>query len=392
VQTSCVNKGTGNLRCLLISPVAPIDPDNGDAQFTRDLLADPPGGIDYVTYTDALALGEIAWGPSIRSPWTWRRPLSDPAAALARASLHELRRRGALLPDPVRWLTIKRSFDLIHVHCMPVRFLGKNTAPIVVSDSAGTFWYWTAGRGMEEARVERLLRRERLLAGRYRYLHPSANPDLASRAVVFVEGGKALQAQVGADVAGTICCPPGVPDPVRTAERTGKRLVFVARDFQLKGGDVALKIYETLRSRISGLRLTVAGSALPDPQVDGVDWIGSTDRSTLYRDVYPSADIFVYPTRFDCAPLVVMEALAHGIPVVAPRIFAIPELVVDGVTGILHDPNDLHQAIAAVEALLIDPVRRAVMGSAAKADFQNRLSTEHRNMVLGQVYRKASQP
>lgn len=379
--------GVATLRCLLLSPVAPQDPANGDAQFTRDLLSSPPDGVDFIPYTEALASGEIAWGPSVRSARQWRRPLADPVGAVARAGLHAFRHSGALLPDPVRWLRILGSFDVVHVHCLPVRFLGA-APPVVVSDSAGTYWYWTAARGVDGDRVERLLRRERRCARALGYLHPSARPEAAARSLLFVDAGRALQQRVGVDTTSTLRCPPGVPAPVRAAEGAGKRLLFVARDFQTKGGDLAVEVLRQVRGRHPEATLVVAGSPDPDPGIDGVRWLGPKTREELYRDVYPQADLFVYPTRFDCAPLVVMEALAHGIPVVAPLAFAIPELVVDGVTGILHEPGDVAAAVAAVEALLGDDTRRLSMGAAARDDYQARFSVEHRNQILAAAYRE----
>lgn len=375
------------LRCLLISPVAPPDPDNGDAQFTRDLLATPPQAIEFIPYPDALAAGMIAWGPSVRAAARWRRPFADPVAAVGRAGLHAFRHSRALLPDPVRWMRVLAPFDLIHVHCLPVRFLGP-VPPVVVSDSAGTYWYWTAARGMEGKKVERLLRRERLCARGLGYLHPSARPEAAARSLLFVDAGRSLQERVGVDTTSTIRCPPGVPEPVRASTPVAKRLLFVARDFKTKGGDIAVEVMRRARECHPEVTLVVAGSPEPDPGIDGVQWLGPKSRDELYRDVYPQADLFVYPTRFDCAPLVVMEALAHGIPVVAPRAFAIPELVVDGVTGVLHEPGDVSGATAAVEGLLDDPTRRMAMGEAARADYQGRFSVEHRNQVLGRVYRE----
>lgn len=375
------------LRCLLLSPVAPPDPDNGDAQFTRDLLASPPAGVEFVPYTEALASGAVAWGPSVQAVSQWRRPLADPLAAVGRAGLHAVRHSGALLPDPVRWIRIVEAFDLVHVHCLPVRFLGP-TPPVVVSDSAGTYWYWTAARGVEGHKVDRLLRRERRCARVLRYLHPSAHPEAADRSLLFVDAGRALQQRVGVDTASTLRCPPGVPAPVRPVAGAGKRLLFIARDFHTKGGDVAVEVLRQLRERHPDVVLTVAGSPDPDPDIDGVQWLGPKTRNELYRDVYPHADIFLYPTRFDCAPLVVMEALAHGIPVVAPRAFAIPELVTDGVTGVLHEPEDVSGVTAAVEALLDDPGRRLAMGDAGRADYRERFSVEHRNHVLATVYRE----
>lgn len=364
------------IRCLLISPVAPPDPDNGDAQFTRDLLADPPAHVEFVPYTEALARGELAWGPSLR------REL-HPAAA-ARAGLHVLRAAGALLPDPVRWLRVTGSFDVVHVHCMPVRFLGARP-PLVASDSAGTWWYWTAARGLAPRRVTRLLRRERRLARALGYLHPSARPEAAARLLLFVEAGRALVGRRDA-----VVCPPGVPSPRAAAAGDGRTLLFVARDFRTKGGDTAVAVLERLRRTRPDTRLVVAGAPGPDPRIDGVSWLGPRTREELYRDVYPRADLFLYPTRFDCAPLVVMEALAHGLPVVAPRAFALPELVRDGETGFLFEPGDEEGAAAAVEKLLAEPALRAEMAAAAEADFEARLSAARRNALLEEIYAEAA--
>ena len=78
---------------------------------------------------------------------------------------------------------------MVHVHCLPVHFSGA-VPPILVTDSAGTFWHWTANRGIDDARVWWLLHRER--AGwrdSLLYTHLSANTDLAAAMLLFVEEG-----------------------------------------------------------------------------------------------------------------------------------------------------------------------------------------------------------
>jgi glycosyltransferase involved in cell wall biosynthesis len=370
------------LRCLLLSPLPPLDPDNGDAQFTRDLLDAPPEGVELVPYAEALASGELEHGPSIRSG----RPHP---AALARAALGAARRAGLLLPDPVRWLRVRGGFDLVHLHCMPVRFLGP-TPPLVVSDSAGTFWYWTAGRGFSERHVDRQLARERRAARALGFVHPSARPEPARRLLLFVDSGRALLERNGISADGALRCPPGVPTPLRRAEGDGRTLLFVARDFQAKGGPAALEVVRSLRAAGRDVRLIVAGVDAPDPALDGVEWLGPLSRVELYSDVYPQSDLFLYPTTFDCAPLVVQEALAHGIPVVAPRVFALPELVRDGETGVLFPPGDIDAATRAVEQLLDDPARRYLLSASAAADHIARFSVERRNEILGRAYAEAA--
>ncbi|MBU6498035.1 MAG: glycosyltransferase, partial [Rhodospirillales bacterium] len=70
---------------------------------------------------------------------------------------------------------------------------------------------------------------------------------------------------------------------------------------------------------------------------------------------------------FYFSPLKVVESLAAGCPVVAPRIGQIPELVADGQTGLLYEPGDLAACRAAILRLLDDPAGRHRMGREAAA-------------------------
>jgi glycosyltransferase involved in cell wall biosynthesis len=376
------------VRVLLISPQAFGTENNGDMQYTADLLADPPPGVAYVSLGEALEGGELLPEPS------WRRSGSRPTTiaggveATARLGLVGLRRLGWLLPDDVHWWRVAGNFDLVHVHCLPVR-LGGEVPPLVVTDSAGTFWYWTAAKGLGEPEVWRMLRRERRAARALGYIHPSVNTDRAQAVLLFVEEGLDLLGRIGLDRRRAGVAPPGVP-PASVARRRHDRptLLFVARNFEIKGGPAVLDIFATVRDRLPDARLIVAGSDRPDPRLDGVSWLGPLSRAELYESVYPESDVFVYPTTFDCAPLVVMEAMAHGIPVVAPRAFGLPSMVGDGEGGILHRPGDRAAAAADTLALLVDPDRAARMSAGARDAYEARLSTRVRNETLGATYRR----
>ena len=85
---------------------------------------------------------------------------------------------------------------------------------------------------------------------------------------------------------------------------------------------------------------------------------------------YDAMDITVSPylpqPDFYFSPLKVIESLAAGRPVVAPRIGQLAELIDDGKTGQLYEPGDEAGSHAAISRLLDDPARRRVMGEAAK--------------------------
>jgi glycosyltransferase involved in cell wall biosynthesis len=101
---------------------------------------------------------------------------------------------------------------------------------------------------------------------------------------------------------------------------------------------------------------------------------------------FASCDIFVMPSRTETLGLVILEAMASGLPVVAARAGGIPEIVKDGVTGYLFDR--IGEAIAGVCELVNAPERRAAMGEAARA-FALRHSWRAATERLVEQYRAA---
>jgi len=83
-------------------------------------------------------------------------------------------------------------------------------------------------------------------------------------------------------------------------------------------------------------------------------------------DLLATADIGVCCSRFEGGPLSVMEYMQAGLPVLATRVGGLPELVADGVTGVLVPPGDARELAAAAAGLIADPARAAALGTAGR--------------------------
>ena len=110
------------------------------------------------------------------------------------------------------------------------------------------------------------------------------------------------------------------------------------------------------------------------------EWLGALARPDLLARLR-AADIFVLASRVardgdrDGLPNVLLEAQSQGLPCVATRVSAIPELIEDGVTGILVPPGDPHALAAGLTRLLDDPDLRRRLGAAGEARVREAFSS-----------------
>jgi colanic acid/amylovoran biosynthesis glycosyltransferase len=98
---------------------------------------------------------------------------------------------------------------------------------------------------------------------------------------------------------------------------------------------------------------------------DRVTFTGAVGEDEV-RDLYERASVFCSSSFAEGIPVVLLEAMALEVPVVATRIAGVPELVQDGVTGCLVTPGRADELAAALSNLLRDPAARDTMRRAGR--------------------------
>jgi len=144
------------------------------------------------------------------------------------------------------------------------------------------------------------------------------------------------------------------------------RLLYVGNLTKRKGADLLAPIMRQLGAGFE-LRFT---TGLRDAGIDDVSAnmisIGklTSDRSLV--DAYQACDGLLFPSRLEGLPIAPLEAMACAKPVIAARISSLPEVVEDGVSGILCEPNNVDQFAAACRRLADSPATLRQYGAAAR--------------------------
>jgi glycosyltransferase involved in cell wall biosynthesis len=185
--------------------------------------------------------------------------------------------------------------------------------------------------------------------------------------------------------------PTAFPDPgERADQRDGSdrdravRLLIVGRAVPKKGLDTLLQALALLPSELhwrlthiggGDLRRTLQAQAAALRIAERIDWRGAQPSDAVLA-AYRDADLFVLPSRVardgdrDGLPNVLMEAASQRLALVSTRVAAIPELIEDGMSGILVEPDNPEALATALATLIADPARRTRLGDEAAARVQ----------------------
>ncbi|HZO51344.1 MAG TPA: glycosyltransferase family 4 protein, partial [Bryobacteraceae bacterium] len=198
--------------------------------------------------------------------------------------------------------------------------------------------------------------------------------NAARRLITWHEWGKeSLIRDYGVNGAKVAVIPPGInlekwhfPRSPAPQPEAPLRLLFVGGDFRRKGGDILLAAFRDALRKTCTLDI-VTRESLNTEGLDGVQvHRGLGPNAPELMRLYARADVFVFPTFADTLPIVIMEAMASGLPVVTTDVGALSEEVEHGVTGFLVPPHDPRALSEATLRLVSDPGLRLKMAAAAR--------------------------
>jgi glycosyltransferase involved in cell wall biosynthesis len=192
---------------------------------------------------------------------------------------------------------------------------------------------------------EELLRLERSMYAEAAHLLVMGTPARDSLAADYGVGGSRISVVGG-----------GLPydDPPTPQQlRDEPSILFIGRDFERKGGRVLLEAFDLVQERVPGATLEIVGAARDFglPRVTGYGKV--RDRREL-ADLYRRARAFCLPSLYEPYGLVLIEAMAHGIPCVGSAVQSIPEILDEGRAGLLVPPGDAGELAEALIRLLTD--------------------------------------
>ncbi len=170
-------------------------------------------------------------------------------------------------------------------------------------------------------------------------------------------------------------------------------VLFVGRLSEEKGVqtvlDAAARLQGSVDVRVIGRGPLDDAVRRAEDRCPGLTWIGSVPHEEVLHEMGRALAVLVPSVWDEPFGRTVVEAFAKSTPVIASRTGALPELVGDGVNGLLVPPGDADAVVGAVRSLRADPDRAARMRASARATFLDRF-TEARNVAqLVDIYRQA---
>jgi glycosyltransferase involved in cell wall biosynthesis len=178
------------------------------------------------------------------------------------------------------------------------------------------------------------------------------------------------------------------------------RLITVGRLVPVKGYHVLIAALALLKERGRRAQWCVVGDGPDRPSLEAhvaasglsadVVFEGACNQDRV-KELYDQADAFVLSSFAEGVPVVLMEAMAMGVPSIATNITGVPELLTHGVHGLLVTPSDEEQLADAIVTLMDDPEMRARFAREGRAKVARDFNLQRNTEMLSDIFKRRLQ-
>ncbi|MFH1491598.1 MAG: glycosyltransferase family 4 protein [Pseudomonadota bacterium] len=175
--------------------------------------------------------------------------------------------------------------------------------------------------------------------------------------------------------------------------RETKMIGFVGRLSEEKGLPVLLESFRLVTSKMDDTILLIAGDGPLKNRLSMLaDQLGIQDQCIFlgYRNdipkLLPALDLLALPSLTEGLPLILLEALASHVPVVASRVGGIPEILNNNINGILVPPKSPEALAGAIKSILEDSKTSLSLARAGRETIEKRFSLDRMGTEMGSIY------
>jgi glycosyltransferase involved in cell wall biosynthesis len=183
--------------------------------------------------------------------------------------------------------------------------------------------------------------------------------------------------------------PPSVEIPPlrRPPRNAAPRALFIGADFKRKGGELLVAAYRRSFQGALELDLVTESTAPSEPGVRVHRRIRA--RTPEWRELWNGADLFIFPSQLETFGIVLIEALAFGVPIISSRAGAAEEILAGGQAGLLLDTLHAEEIGAAIDTLLADREGREARATFGRARAESEYNLHANSARLAELLRAA---
>jgi glycosyltransferase involved in cell wall biosynthesis len=211
----------------------------------------------------------------------------------------------------------------------------------------------------------------------------------ADRYIVLTEFARSKFIQAGFPPERIVIKPNFVPDPGFPPAQVRTGALYVGRLSPEKGIVPLLRAWRGVDYHLSILGDGPELMALRREAHHTVSFEGQVGANRVKAAMQSALFLVVPSLWYEGLPMTVIEAFANGLPVIASRIGSLPELIEDGVTGVLFQPGNSDALAAVINTLLSDPTRLSAMSAAARRRYEALYTPEKNRDLILSIYQEA---